>query len=326
MSAIARGVDAALEATVVGSFSRIGYEVRSRLEHWQAPGNDLAGRTVLVTGATSGIGLAAASRFASLGAAVRFLARDDERARVALAQIVEAGGPAADVSYALADVSDFTALREFVDGFLLANPDLDVLVHNAGALNRDFHRAPDGTELTLAAHLLGPFLLTGLLLPALRRGAPGRVITVSSGGMYTQRLDLGRLEMEPGDYDGTVAYARAKRAQVVLNREWARRVPRREVVFHAMHPGWADTPGVRSSLPAFHRMMGPLLRTPDQGADTAVWLATAGDALESSGTFWHDRRPRGEHRVPWTCGGSTGPDLWDLCAARTGWQLPSATG
>ena len=322
MSAVARGVDAALEATVVGSFSRIGYEVRSRLDHWQAAGGDLAGRTVLVTGATSGIGLAAASRFASLGASVRFLARDDGRAQAARARIMEVGGRGADVSYALADVSDFAALREFAADFSAANPRLDVLVHNAGALTRDFRRAPGGAELTLAAHVFGPFLLTGLLLPALRRAAPGRVVTVSSGGMYTQRLDLGRLEMGPDDYDGSVAYARAKRAQVVLNREWAERVAAREVVFHAMHPGWADTPGVQSSLPAFHRVMGPLLRTPDQGADTVVWLASAPEALASSGRFWHDRRPRSEHHVPWTCGGAAGSALWDLCVARTGWQLP----
>jgi len=322
VSAVASGVDAALEATVVGSFSRIGYEVRSRLGHWQGPGRALEGRTVLVTGATSGIGLAAASRFASLGASVRFLARDDQRAQTARAQIAEAGGRTADVAYALADVSDFTALRRFAEDFSAANPRLDVLVHNAGALTREFRRAPDGTELTLAAHVFGPFLLTGLLLPALRCAAAGRVVTVSSGGMYTQRLDLARLEMEPDQYNGSVAYARAKRAQVVLNREWARRVPKSDVVFHAMHPGWADTPGVRSSLPAFHRVMGPLLRTPDQAADTVVWLACAAEVTGSSGRFWHDRRPRAEHHVPWTRGGAAGPELWDLCTARTGWQLP----
>lgn len=323
MTTTARAVDAILEATVVGSFSRVGYQVRSRLEAWPAAdrGCDLAGRTVLVTGATSGIGLASAMRFAQLGATVRFLARDSAKAEQARARIEQAAGRPVDVGYDLADMSDFASLHEFAARLSVSDPRLDVLVHNAGALSRTFSQAPDGSELTLASHVLGPFLLTGLLLPALRRAAPGRVITVSSGGMYTQRLDLGDLEMVRDGYDGKVAYARAKRAQVVLNHEWARRVPSTEIVFHAMHPGWADTPGVVSGLPGFHRVMRPLLRTPSQGADTVVWLAATREALASTGSFWLDRRRRSEHRVPWTRGGD-GSALWALCQQRTGWDGP----
>jgi len=319
VSALGRSVDAVLEATVVGSFSRVGYDVRSRLGHWQGPAR-LDGRTVLVTGATSGIGLAAARRFARLGASVRLLARDEARAEHAR-RLVQGAGNDVDVSYGIADLSDFDALRRFAARFAAENPRLDVLVHNAGALSRGFHQAPDGTELTVATQVLGPFLLTGLLLTQLQHAAPGRVIAVSSGGMYTQRFDLSALEMTRDHYDGAVAYARAKRAQVVLNREWALRLPRGEVVFHAMHPGWADTPGVASSLPAFHRLMRPLLRTPDQAADSVVWLASAPEALACTGLFWHDRRPRSDHRVPWTRGGDPAAALWDLCTARTGWGL-----
>jgi NAD(P)-dependent dehydrogenase (short-subunit alcohol dehydrogenase family) len=324
MSTIARSVDAVLEATVVGSFSRVGHSVRSRLWGWPAAdrGRDLTGRTVVVTGATSGIGLASAMRFAQLGATVRFLARDGAKAERARTRIEQAAGRDTDVAYDLADMSDLASLRGFAARLAASNPRLDVLVHNAGALSRTFSRAPDGTELTLASHVLGPFLLTGLLLPALRRAAPARVITVSSGGMYTQRLELGDLEMDRDGYDGKVAYARAKRAQVVLNHEWARRVSSSEVVFHAMHPGWVDTPGVVSGLPGFHRAMRPLLRTPEQGADTVVWLASAGEALRSNGSFWLDRRRRSEHRVPWTRGGDDGDALWALCRQRTGWEGP----
>jgi NAD(P)-dependent dehydrogenase (short-subunit alcohol dehydrogenase family) len=326
MSVLAQGVDAALEATVVGSFSRIGYGVRSRLDRWPEADRqgDLAGRTVLVTGATSGIGLAAAIGFGRLGASVRFLARNATRAADARARIVQAtDGDNVDVAYDLVDMSDFDDVRQFATRFLEVNPHLDVLVHNAGALTRDFRQAPDGTELTLAAHLFGPFLLTGLLLPAFRRRMPGRVITVSSGGMYTQRFDLDDLELAAEHYDGTVAYARAKRAQVVLNHEWARRVPARNVVFHAMHPGWVDTPGVESGLPTFHRVMRPLLRTPHQGADTVVWLASSARPAPT-GCFWHDRRWRREHHLPWTRGDEDGAELWDLCVKRTGWEESDA--
>jgi NAD(P)-dependent dehydrogenase (short-subunit alcohol dehydrogenase family) len=324
MSSLSKGVDAVLEATVVGSFSRVGYNWRSRLDHWQPPGPPrcLAGRTVLVTGATSGIGLAAAVQFAQLGASVGFLARDQARAEQARHEIQKAASGNAEVSFDLTDVSDFDALRGFATRFAEANSRLDVLVHNAGVLSADFRQAADGTELTVAAQVLGPFLLTGLLLPLLRQSAPARVITVSSGGMYTQRFDLAAVETDRHHYNGTAAYARAKRAQVVLNREWARRVASDQVAFQAMHPGWVDTPGIASSLPTFHRLMRPLLRTPGQGADTVVWLASDPAPLASSGELWHDRRRRGEHRLPWTRGDDDSHQLWEWCAERTGWDLP----
>lgn len=320
--ALTRVADAVLEATVVGSFTSVGYQARSRLERWSDAGGgpDLAGRTVLVTGATSGIGQAMAARFARAGAAVRFLARDGSKAEAARRRIADAARADVDIAYGIADMGDFEGLRRFAEHFSDANPALDVLVHNAGALHREFHRARDGTEETLATHVFGPFLLTGLLLPVLHAAAPARVLTMSSGGMYTQRFDPAELEMQPTRYDGRVAYARAKRAQVVLNGEWARRMPMREVCFHAMHPGWVDTPGVVSGLPTFHRVMRPLLRTPDQGADTAVWLASDPAALRSSGLFWHDRHRRSEHRLPWTRGTEDASVLWDLCTQRTGFD------
>jgi NAD(P)-dependent dehydrogenase (short-subunit alcohol dehydrogenase family) len=316
-------VDAVLETTVVGSFSRVGYEVRSRLGRWPAHDRRLRldGRTVVVTGATSGIGLAAASRCAQLGADVRFVARSRERAERARDRIELAAGRGAEVAYELADVSDLSAVRELAAGLSASVPRIDVLVHNAGALTRTPSTTADGSQLTLAAHVLGPFLLTGLLLDRLRGAAPARVITVSSGGMYTERLDVADLEMDPAGYDGRVAYARAKRAQVALTHEWASRVPSREVRFHSMHPGWVDTPGLAAGMPAFRRVMRPLLRTPEQGADTVVWLASVEDELPN-GSFWHDRRPRSEHRVPSTRVPDQGAALWAFCQERTGWAGP----
>ena len=152
------------------------------------------------------------------------------------------------------------------------------------------------------------------------------MLTVSSGGMYSQRFELDRLDAPPENFDGVAAYARAKRAQVVLNREWASRVDPHEVVFHAMHPGWADTPGVRSSLPGFFRLTRPILRTPLQGIDTLVWLAQAPEVGQTSGRLWLDRRSRSEHKLPWTQ--SPDPDrdrrqLWDWCTGHTGFTTPA---
>ena len=324
---VSRIADEALEATVVGSFSSIGPEVRSRLAGWTDP-PPMDGKVVLVTGATSGLGLATAVGVARLGATVRFLARNGERAERARTTIAEAA-PGSDVDFLLADMSRLDDVHAVADAFASGHDRLDVLVHNAGALTRRYTVTDDGTEVTVATQLVAPFLLSGLLLDRLRAAVPSRVIQVSSGGMYTQRFDLGSLEMGPEDYDGTVAYAKVKRAQLVLMHEWVRRLDGAGVVFHAMHPGWADTPGIRSGLPGFAKVMGPVLRTPEQGADTAVWLAAAPEAALTDGLFWLDRRPRWEHKVPWTrldeaAFVQAGTDLWEWCAKRSGWDgLPA---
>jgi NAD(P)-dependent dehydrogenase (short-subunit alcohol dehydrogenase family) len=199
-------------------------------------------------------------------------------------------------------------------------------------------------ESTVAAQVVGPFLLTALLLDRLGAARPGRVITMSSGGMYTASLEIERLQMG-ADYRGAEQYARAKRAQVALNGEWARRAalaqpavpppqpvsppqppvsppPPVHVVFHAVHPGWADTPGVEASLPRFRTVTGPLLRSPAQGADTMVWLAADdGEPLRQSGRFWLDRRVRPEHRLPTTRRSDTTERrarLWQWCVEAAG--------
>ena len=177
---------------------------------------------------------------------------------------------------------------------------------------------PDGVELTFATNVLGPFLLTSLLQPALLEGSPSRVITVSSGGMYTERLNGQDPQLERCEFDGPRFYAHTKRAQVVLNGLWSREYPARSVAFHAMHPGWVDTPGLRSSLPRFRQVMRPLLRTAEQGADTIVWLAGVPDLHPRTGAFWHDRAPRPEHRLPSTQ--ETEADrrrLWAACERLT---------
>jgi NAD(P)-dependent dehydrogenase (short-subunit alcohol dehydrogenase family) len=284
----------------------------------------------MITGATSGLGFEAAVELARLGASVTVVGRNAARAGAARDSIAELSGRDG-VSFVLADMADLESVRQAATVYLDQHDTLDVLIHNAGVLNRQYEKAPDGTELTVATHVLGPFLLTGLLLPALRqprpeRGGPARVLTVSSGGMYSQRFELDRLEIGPQDFDGVAAYARAKRAQTVLNHEWASRVDPREVVFHAMHPGWADTPGLRSSLPRFFRMTRPILRTPQQGVDTLIWLAQAPEPAESSGRFWLDRHPRSEHKVPWTRSVNPARDqteLWAWCANRTRWTKPA---
>ena len=245
--ALAEAVDLALEATVVLSFSRVGYRVRRRVWSWaQPPEASMAGQVVLVTGATSGLGLSLATRCAELGASVVVVGRDLERLESARDRIAAAAGTAT-VTTARCDLARLDDVRALAEQVRRDHSRLDVLVHNAGALVHDFVRTVDGIELTVQTHVVAPYLLTTELLDLLQATPGARVLTVASGGMYTQPLE--DLDLDPADFDGVRAYALAKRAQVVLNQQWARRHPG-VAVFQAMHPGWVDTPGLRDSLPA----------------------------------------------------------------------------
>ena len=318
-----RLTDAALEATVVGSFSRIGFAARRALFDWDSePIVDMAGRVVLITGATGGLGLAAATALAQRNAELWIVGRDPlrtETARRAIASVA----PHSSVTTAVADLAALDEVRNLADRVRRSTPRLDVLIHNAGALTHDLRYTADGLELTAQVHVVAPFLLTAALLPVLQAAPAARVITVSSGGMYTQHLDLDALAAPRTPFNGTRAYANAKRAQVVLNESWSKHARASGVVFHAMHPGWADTPGVRESLPRFHALMGPLLRTPSQGADTMVWLASDPRALDTSGRFWLDRRPRAVAPLPGTSTSDADAErCWQWCVDRTGLTAP----
>jgi dehydrogenase/reductase SDR family member 12 len=313
-------VDAALDALVVPGFSRIGLTARTRLLPGFTVGDypRLDGRTVVITGATSGIGYAAAVALARRGAAVHFLARDPgraERTRHAIA----AASASSSVSYGLADLEDLDAVRSFAREFRATHERLDVLIHNAGVIHPRYRTDAAGTELTILGQVIAPFLLTRLLVPALRAAAPSKVIAVSSGGMYTKRLDPATLQLPAVHYRGVTAYAKAKRAQVALSREWARRLAGTGLAFHAMHPGWVDTPGIAAALPGFHRLTRPILLSPEQGADTIVWLATAPPARLGNGRFWHDRRARPEYLLPGTRekDPAAARGLWDHLATLT---------
>lgn len=315
---VQRVVDSVLEAPVLTSFTRLGYDVRSRLADWKPIGEyDATGRVVLVTGATSGLGLATAEQLAAAGATVVLLGRDAAKTDRVRSDIATRTGSGL-ISTVVADMGDLAAVRRVAAELNDSLDRLDVLIHNAGALSATRQESPDGTELTVASQVVGPFLLTTLLLPLLTRSAPSRVLTMSSGGMYASALRVSELQMGD-DYKGSEQYARAKRAQVTLNEMWAQKFPRLDVVFHAMHPGWADTPGVRDSLPTFRKIVGPLLRSPQQGADTMVWLALDNGApLATTGKFWLDRHQRSIHKLPSTRASDTPlrrEQLWEWVAA-----------
>jgi NAD(P)-dependent dehydrogenase (short-subunit alcohol dehydrogenase family) len=292
-----RILDEAMDWAVLPGFSSIGYRVRERL----VPRGPIAvaGRSVMVTGASAGIGEAVCTELARRGATVHMVVRSRERGQQALERIAAASG-STQMELHLCDLSSLASVREFASSFLATGERLDVLVNNAGVLSDKRTHTEEGFELSFATNVLGPFLLTALLLPTLRRSASARVINVSSGGMYTARIDLDDVQLERRKFSGARFYAHTKRAEVILSEEWGRRLTEDGITVHSTHPGWVATAGVAASLPGFNRAMGPLLRDPAAGADTIVWLAGSAEAAQSTGKFWHDRRVRPKHRVPWT--------------------------
>lgn len=312
-----RLLDSVLDRSVVLGYTRFGYGIRRRAWPGDPAPDALAGKVAMVTGANSGIGKAIAAGLAALGATVLMVGRDAERTERARAELA-AENPAADLRVEVCDVADLTTVRQFATGLADRLPRLDVLVHNAGVLPAERTETADGHEITLATHVLGPLLLTELLVPALAASDDPRVILMSSGGMYTQALAADDPEYRSGHYSGVTAYARTKRMQVALTPVLAERWAARGIAVYCMHPGWSDTPGVGTSLPTFQKLTKPLLRTAEQGADTAIWLAATTPAPPTGG-FWHDRRQRPEHFLPFTRESREDRDrLWAYCAHAAG--------
>ena len=289
----AAALDWVMDKSLVLGYTKIGPAVRRVWWPHDAVPGALVGRHVLVTGASGGLGLATARGLARLGAAVHLTGRDATRLDDARAQLL-GEQPLAEVTTHVADVSNLAETAEFARQFSAEVPRLHAVVHNAGVMPPKRTTTAEGHELTLATHVLGPHVLTYGLRTAL---AGGRVVLVTSGGAYGQRLDVDDPEYAEGDYSGVTAYARTKRMQLVLTELWARDLAADDIRVHSMHPGWADTPGVTDSLPRFAAVTGPLLRDADSGADTAVWLTATADAIGTGGV-WHDRRRRSTHYAP----------------------------
>jgi dehydrogenase/reductase SDR family protein 12 len=305
------GLRPLLDFSPVGSFDRIGFK-RHALGF--EPGDldvDLFGQRCLVTGANSGIGFEAARGLADLGAEVTLLCRNHDKGEAAAESIRKSTGNRRVHCFRV-DLSDLKDVESAV--IELGKEPIDVLVHNAGILPDERVESVDGLELTFATHVAGPHRLTRGLRTALESAGGARVIWVSSGGMLTQRLTLKDPQWREREYDGVIAYAETKRAQVVLSELWAETLRDTGVTVNSMHPGWADTPSVATSLPRFHRVTEAILRTPAEGADTVVWLAASSSVANESGQFFFDRKAVRTHWLPTTRENTAERHaLWNLC-------------
>ena len=280
-----------LDGSILFSFDVHGFRRHAKQFAADDLDHSLEGKAALITGANSGIGFASAKALMQRGCHVVMVSRNEGRAKNAAEELRKLA-PEGSVEYRIADISSLRQVRDLSESAL---PELAILVHNAGDMVPELLRSEEGHETITATHVLGPYLLTTRLLEiGLLKGSPEdppRVIFVSSGGMYSQPLDVDVLKNPELPYDGMVHYAQTKRAQVVLAQALQERQHKEAVFYCSMHPGWVDTPAVRRAMPRFYRTMGKILRNPEQGSDTVVWLAMAPfSKLESPGGFYFDRK------------------------------------
>ncbi len=286
-------IDKVLDRAIAPGFSRVGWELRSR---GFGPIPDATGREIVITGASTGLGRSAARMLAAAGASVTMVSRSRERAADAIEEVT-ASSTGGDVRFEEADMSDLASVRELAGRLAGIHHKTDALILNAGVLLHERRVTKDGIELAWATNVVGQFLLEQLLLDNLE-AARGRVVMVTSGGAYSEKLALPDVDLEGETYDGPAVYARTKRAQIALAELQSEELSDRGITVHAVHPGWADTPGVQSSLPTFRKFTKPFLRTADQGADSIAWLAVADEPQSIPGLLWHDRAPRPRNRIP----------------------------
>ena len=248
---------------------------------------DMTGRTVVLTGGTSGIGRATALRLAQLGATVALTGRDPVRTRDTAAEISSATG--AEVRPFTGDLSSQAEVRRLATDLLDSLPHIDVLVNNAGGYWNSRHVTVDGLERTFAVNHLAPFLLTALLLPRLLTSADGRVVTVASNAQALGRMDFDDLQGHRG-YSGARAYNQSKLATVLFTYELARRLNGTTVTANALHPGVVRTAFGAEDPGRAQRILVPMARrfmmTPAQGAETSVMLASSPHVRGTRGRFF----------------------------------------
>jgi len=277
----------------------------------------MAGRTVLVTGGTGGIGKATAIGLAKLGARVAITGRELTRTQQAATEIGrESGNPAVDAF--AADLSSQAEVRRLAAEVLTAYPRLDVLVNNVGGCWAHRHVTADGLERTFALNHLTPFLLTNLLLERLEATAPARVVTVASNAQGMGRIAFDDLQSAE-HYSGSRAYNQSKLANVMFTYELARRLAGTGVTANALHPGVVRTGFGAEDPSALTKAAMPFLRflkTPSQGALTSIYLASSPDVEGISGRYFANRTPRTSNKLSYDV--TAAARLWDISAELVG--------
>jgi len=307
--------------TQANNYGKAGFQAHSKHFNPADLQVDLSGKVFLITGANSGLGKEACRALAKLKGEVHMLCRNKEKGEEARQELI-ADTNSENIFLHQIDVSSMESVRAFANSFLSTEKPIHCLVHNAGILANARNETPEGNESTFATHVLGPFLLTGLLRPRLIASRT-RVIWVTSAGMYTQKLDLDDLQSQKGKFDGTRSYAQMKRAQVILTEMWSEKLTGTGVTVNSMHPGWSKTPGLNSLFEEkpVYRKFENSFREADEGADTIVWLC-AKENLEETAKLWFDREiQKTKIRFSGTDSSHSAREtLWQRCCQLSGYS------
>jgi NAD(P)-dependent dehydrogenase (short-subunit alcohol dehydrogenase family) len=285
----------------------------------------MTGKRVLVTGANTGIGKWTAIGLARLGASIVLHARSAEKGRAAQDEVRRMGGSDA-VELVLADFSSLAAVRRLAAEVLERFPRIDVLVNNAGLIVGKRAESADGFELTLAVNHLAPFLLTNLLLERIVDSAPARIVNVASRAHLRGAIDFDDLDSRHG-YEGMKAYSRSKLANILFTRELARRLEGTRVTANCLHPGvvrsdFGADGDLRGVMRVGWAVMQPFLLSPEQGADTSIWLASSPEVAGTSGEYFDRRRvARTSSRAQ---DDAAAARLWRVSAERVGLEGSAA--
>ena len=275
----------------------------------------MSGKQILITGGTSGIGLAAAEALAALGENIVIVGRNGTRTKIAAARVRSAAEKGATVGTLIADLASQDAVRNLATEVLYRYPRVDVLINNAGAMYTTRQVTNDGIELTWAVNHLAPFLLTTLLLDRLKASTPSRIITTSSEAHQGADVPFDDLNAEKS-YGGFARYKQTKLANILFTSELARRLNGSGVTAHCFHPGLVASGFNRNNgllMNLAMTMLWPMSRSVEKGAETLVWLATSADVVKSDGGYyvhmvWQPPSPQGR----------------DIQAARRLWEISEA--
>lgn len=252
----------------------------------------MKGKTVLVTGATNGIGLVTAQELARLGGQVTIVSRNAEKCATVAAQIHAATGN--PVEFIAVDLSTLSGMMQAAATFKQRHTHLHVLINNAGGVFFKRMVTVDGNEMTFALDHLNYFLLTNLLLDLLKTSAPARIVNVSSRSHYRAKIDFDNLQGEK-HFRGMQAYGQAKLANVLFTYALARRLEGSGVTANALHPGFVATGFARNNGSLYDvgmRLITPVFaRTPERGAETSLYLATSPEVAEVTGKYYVDSKP-----------------------------------
>jgi len=280
----------------------------------------MGGKTALITGGTSGIGKATAVALAAMGADVVIVGRNPERGEAAVEDI-RVQSHSESVELMLADLSVQAEVRRLAEEFQGRHDRLDVLANNAGLVQSRRTETPDGIETTLAINHLAPFLLTNLLLDLLKKSAPSRVITVSSEAQRLGNMDFDDIQ-STRKYKGFPVYGMTKLANIMFTYELAERLRGTFVSANCVHPGPVSTNFAKNNggpMALFFRLGKPFMRSPEQGADTLIWLASSPEVEGTSGKYFSDRKEIEAKETAYDEGARR--RLWEISEELTGLKV-----